>query len=130
MSALVVWMDSHEAKILHLTPQGTEDIHFKSHGHQHSQEVHGKNHLQKQTDEGRFYHELATQLGQIDAQEWLVTGPGLAQEHFQAHLAEHHPQLAQRIVGVTKSDHPTRGQLLQEARKFFKHLDLFGPEQG
>lgn len=123
MPALVIWIDQREAKVLKLSPSGVESLPLKAHGPKHHAEPHGK----KPTfaDEKKFYHEVAKTLGHDDSSEWLITGPGLAREHFKAHLDSHHPALAKRVVGVTKSDHPSPAELLKDARKFFRHYDLY-----
>lgn len=72
----------------------------------------------------KFFHEVAQSLDQ--AHEILLIGPGDAKIHFQKHLeGHHHAGLAGKIVGTETVDHPTDGQIVALARKFFKkHLQL------
>jgi stalled ribosome rescue protein Dom34 len=123
MPALVIWIDSKEAKVLKLTAGGIQTIPIQSHGPKHHAQAHGKHGTH--AEENKFYHEVAETLGHDDSSEWLITGPGLAREHFKAHLESHHPGLAKRVVGVTKSDHPSPAELLKDAKKFFRHFELY-----
>ena len=61
------------------------------------------------------------------AAEWLITGPGGAKDEFAKHVARHHRTLAYRIVGVESADHPTDGQILALARRFFRAADRMQP---
>lgn len=126
MAALVVWMDGREAKVLKLSDQGVQTIPLKAHGPKHPAEPHGKHGQHEQ--ELKFFRELSEVLKEqaADATEWLVTGPGLAAEHFRTFLENHHADMAKRIVAVTKSDHPSPAELLKAAQQVFRRLDLFG----
>ena len=126
MPALVIWMDSHHAKVMKITEKGVQTHPVKSHGHKHPDQPDGKHGTHQA--EGKFFHELAESLKGEDqaTQAWLITGPGLAGEHFKAHLQEHHQALAKHVVGVTKSDHPTDNEIIQAAQKFFAKFEQFG----
>lgn len=75
----------------------------------------------KAQDDPKFFDAVAEALG--DAREVLVVGPGQAKMSFKKDLAHRHPQVADRIVGVESLDHPTSGELLAFARKYFKRHD-------
>jgi hypothetical protein len=57
------------------------------------------------------------------AAEWLFTGPGNAKDELAKHVKNHHNVLASRIIGVESADHPTDGQILAMARKYFRAAD-------
>ena len=57
------------------------------------------------------------------AEEWLITGPGSAKDELVKHIRHHDHQLASRIIAVESADHPTDGQIVALARKFFKAAD-------
>jgi stalled ribosome rescue protein Dom34 len=116
-------MDGREAKVFHLSAQGVKELHVKAHGPKHHKESQGKH--STHSDEEKFHHELAHTLEKEVCEEMLITGPGLAQEHFKHHLDHHHAGLAKKVVGITKSDHPTKGELLKMAQQFFRRKDLF-----
>jgi hypothetical protein len=59
--------------------------------------------------------------------EVLVTGPAQAKDEFRAHCLRHDKAIDQAIVGVIASDHPSDGQLVALAKKwFFKHDRMQG----
>jgi hypothetical protein len=53
----------------------------------------------------------------------LVTGPASAKNERAAYLAHRYPEAAKRVSGVESLDHPSEGQLLALARRFFKADD-------
>jgi hypothetical protein len=59
----------------------------------------------------------------------LITGPANAKLELKNFLLEHRPDLAQRISGVEPLDHPSDGDLLSLARKFFKADDRMHPQR-
>lgn len=103
----VVWVDHQEAKIIHLNAEenGTPE-HVKHASHDTPQ---------------AFYHKVAEHLK--TSQEILVLGPGMAKGEFVKHLEAHDPAIAKAILGVEAADHPSEGQLVAEARKFFRAKD-------
>jgi stalled ribosome rescue protein Dom34 len=72
-------------------------------------------------DDVEFYDQVALLIG--DVREVLVIGPGLAKTAFERYIRDHHPLLADHIVGVETVDHPTTGQMLQYAKKYFLRAD-------
>jgi hypothetical protein len=50
----------------------------------------------------------------------LITGPANAKTELVKHIERHVPTLSARIVGVETVDHPTDGELVAHARKYFK----------
>ena len=50
----------------------------------------------------------------------LLAGPGTGKVEFKHYLSEHAPKIDARISAVETLDHPTDGELLALARKFFK----------
>ena len=50
----------------------------------------------------------------------LITGPAGAKKELAAYLEKDQPAVAARIVGVEPLDHPSDGELLAFARKFFE----------
>ena len=53
----------------------------------------------------------------------LVTGPGAAKNELVAHIEKHDPKLKKLIAAVETVDHPSDGQLVAHARKYFKVED-------
>jgi stalled ribosome rescue protein Dom34 len=122
MAAYVVWMDHEHAKLFKFAPGVKPVPHtIKHHGNDHH--THGKKE-NTGAEHGAYFHEVAQALK--DSSEVLLVGPGLAKDHFKKHLdSHHHQELAKKILGSEAMDHPTDGQILAHARKFFKAKDLF-----
>lgn len=117
----VVWMDHQHATIIDFT---FDDDHVKEvqreGGHR---KVHHKagGTGRKDADDHHFFDDVVAAMG--DASEVLVAGPGNAKTAFMTDLQHRHAQVAKRVVGVEALDHPTDGQLLAHARKYFKRVD-------
>lgn len=123
----VLWIDHHEARIIHFNPVEAESEHLRPkdpprHLHFKAGSTTGT-HV---TDAPGFYDDVAQALG--DAQEILVTGPSTAKTELVKHLQKHAAPVARRIVGVETLDHPTENQLLVEARHFFARADRLRPQ--
>lgn len=120
MANYVVWLDSAEAKIFELHPTEVEEktLHRTEIKHHHGVDKEHNRH--KNND--KFFHQLAGLL--TGANEILLVGPGEAKGHFKTHLEQHHhANVGSKIVGSETVDHPTDGQIIALAKKFFKaHL--------
>jgi stalled ribosome rescue protein Dom34 len=121
MNTYVVWLETDVAKIFNIQGAGTEKKIIKRHEVKH----HTNNDRDNHKDAEKFFHEVANELK--DGNEILLVGPGLAKEHFKAHLTRHHhTALAKSVVGTETSDRITDNEILALSRKFFKHYDVFG----
>lgn len=119
MAQYFVWIDSSKAMIFNLKPAGIEKSHLDN-----ASTVHENNHGHSDSATEHYYHSLAHKLQ--DAKELLLIGPGLAKNHFKAHLEKHHhSNVAKAVVGVENCDHPTEPQMIAIARNFFKAYDQF-----
>jgi stalled ribosome rescue protein Dom34 len=123
MANYVVWLDSSVAKIFALHPGEFEETKLKRHELKHHNNTADKaqnNHK----DLEKYFHQVATALEQ--AHEILLIGPGEAKTHFKQHLLNHHhTKIADKIVASETVDHPTDGQIVALAKKFFKkHLQF------
>jgi len=76
-------------------------------------------------------HEFLQAVAQsiADAGEVLVTGPANAKTELVKHIARHDPPLMKIIVGIETVDHPSDGQLVAHARKYFKAEDRMLPQR-
>jgi stalled ribosome rescue protein Dom34 len=114
-----VWLDHHEARIFHLSLDGSDEStvpaphhHVHRHpkgptaGHDHPDDLH------------HFFRDVAKALE--GAKEILVGGPSTAKAQFMAYVHEHDLTLERRIVKVETVDHPTDAQLVAHARAHFK----------
>ena len=73
-----------------------------------------------QLDRDYFDHIIDALRG---ANEWLLVGPGAAKDQLLNHVGTHVAWLKEKLVGVEAMDHPTDGELLAHARRFFKAAD-------
>ncbi len=55
--------------------------------------------------------------------EILVVGPNTGLADFHHYVSKHRPQTARRIVDFQPADHPSEGQLVALARKYFLKYD-------
>jgi len=118
----VVWMDHREAKVVDFSidDKHVVNVHHRG-GHRqvhHKAGVMGSGHA---PEDVRYYDQIVAALG--DAQEILLTGPGTAKVGLRQHLDSRHAAVARRVVGVETLDHPSEGELLAYARKYFKRVD-------
>jgi stalled ribosome rescue protein Dom34 len=114
----VVWLDHSEAHVMHISREDVEKsvIHTsKPHAHLHSKS--GTVGSGRSAESKSYYHAVAESLK--GAQEILVVGPAQAKLQLIKHLHAHHPAMAELVVGIETVDHPTDGQLIAYARKYF-----------
>ncbi len=114
----VVWMDHAEAHVLHFTPDQSESKVIHAAGKaRHIHHRKGSIGAGKAPEDLQYFKKVIDSLegaGQI-----LLTGPANEKTEFKKHLDTHAKAVSSRIVAVETSDHPTDGELLKQARKFF-----------
>jgi len=114
-----VWIDHREARIFGVGLEDadsavTANAHAAHHIHRKANQVGlGTDKL----DHG-FLADVAKQLEPVQA--ILITGPGQAKHELAAYLEQHAPAVAKRVWGIAAMDHPTDGELVAAARKYFK----------
>lgn len=120
----VVWMDHSEARVFHVSPGDVDKIAV----HGHKQHLH---HKAGAIGDGRapadiaFFDDIGAALE--GAQEVLIVGPGAAKLEMIRHATRHLPQLEARVIGVETVDHPSDGQLVAHARRYFRARDRMRP---
>ena len=118
----VVWIDHREAKVFHFSQ--TEIDKLVIHPENPTKHIHhkagtvGSGHAEGDHD---FLHAVAQAVA--DAGAVLITGPGNAKAELVRHIESHDPALKKLIAGVETVDHPSDGQLVAHARKYFKAED-------
>jgi hypothetical protein len=123
----VAWIDHDEAHIIHFNADESEELtlhskHRKSHLHHKSGQI-GDG---RAPEDHTFYQEVSTAL--VGAEKILIVGPANAKSELEKHMRHHDKDLAACIVGVETVDHPTDGQILQLARKYFNVADRLPPQ--
>lgn len=116
---VAVWIDHKEARIFSLH-QETADVatvlaplHNIHHKHPRGSEGDRKH----PDDAKRFFHDVG--LGLAAAEAVLLVGPGTAKLEFLRYVHKHDPALEPKVVGVETVDHPTDGQIVAYANKYF-----------
>jgi stalled ribosome rescue protein Dom34 len=124
---VVVWIDHQEARIFQFSEAEVDATTVRSsHPHQH---IHHKANARDSghapVEEG-FLERVAQAIMRAGA--ILITGPANAKKELAAHIERVHPDLGKRISGVETLDHPSDGQLLALARRFFRADDRMHPQ--
>jgi stalled ribosome rescue protein Dom34 len=123
----LVWIDHREAKVFQFDATDVERSSIRSsHPDQH---IH---HKANSGDSGHapvdkeFLTRVTAALSHAGA--ILITGPANAKTELAHYIKQAQPALAQRISGIETLDHPSDGELIALARKFFKADDRMHPQ--
>ena len=118
----VVWLDHSEAHVMHISPDDVErSVIHPAHPHQHLHARSGSVGAGRKGEDQAYYHAVADALK--GAQEILIVGPAQAKLQLVKHIHAHDPGLVDKILGVETVDHPSDGQLVAYARKYFRAKD-------
>lgn len=113
----VVWIDHTNAQVIHFDQDASESESLKTHStHPHPHQRHGDTHS-NEDDNSRFYDDIAAALK--DCAQILIVGPAQEKTAFMAYLTAKVPAVAEKIKAVETVDHPSNGELLAHARKYF-----------
>jgi stalled ribosome rescue protein Dom34 len=125
-SHAIVWMDSREAHVFQFSADDIESRRIRSHNPfrkiHHKAGVIGAGHVHL---DHQYFEDIADALHGV--REWLLTGPGAAKQDMARHIEQHRPDLKRKLCGVLTSDHPTDGELVDQARQSFKSIDRMQP---
>ena len=117
---VIVWIDHKEAHVLYFDTSKNELIKSEStHTHLHHKvnEVGSGN----APEDHQFFHKVISAVA--DVNEILIVGPGSAKTELLKHAVLHDLAVSKKIVGVETVDHPSDGQLLAYAKKYFNRVD-------
>ncbi len=125
----VVWIDHHEAKVFHFNATQADEHVIHPHDptvriHRRASENAGSGHA---PEDQKFLHQVAEAISKAKAV--LITGPANAKLELVKHIERHDPKLSSIIAGVEALDHPTDGELVAHARKFFRAADRMTPQK-
>ena len=118
----VLWIDHVHARVIDFTVDDKHVTAVEREGGQ--RQVHRRSGVPgsgKSPTDHAFFDDVTAALG--DAREILIVGPGSAKTELLHELEARHAAVAKRVVGVEGADHPTDGELLAFARKYFKKVD-------
>jgi hypothetical protein len=124
----VVWIDHREARVFHFNPAEADRLVIRPddptrHIHHKANSI-GSGHA---AEDQNFLEAVAQSIA--DAGAVLITGPSNEKTELIKHIHKHHPGLMAIIKAVETVDHPTDGQLVAYARKYFKAEDEMIPQK-
>jgi hypothetical protein len=121
-SHAVAWIDHREAHIIHFNLDSVDESTVKPHTpHRHLHHKSGVVGAGHDKPDAAYLAGVAAALA--DAGEILIVGPAGAKLELMQHLEQHRAEVAKRVVGVETVDHPSQGELLRFARKYFTAAD-------
>lgn len=117
---VIIWVDHKEAHVIHFDSESTqtEIVRTRSNHLHHKRGSVGNGNAGGNLD---YLREVADAV--LNDNEILVVGPGSAKTELMDYVKTHNHQIAKKIVGVETVDHPTDGQLLAFAKKYFLRVD-------
>jgi stalled ribosome rescue protein Dom34 len=115
----IVWIDHLQARIFHLGLSGTDEIIL--HPHMPTRHIHHK----ANSRESGHVHESKEFLNHVldavsDAGEILILGPSGAKTELAKYIREQNPDVGGRVIAVEAADHPTDGEIVAYAMRYFK----------
>jgi len=118
----VIWLDHQEAHVIHFNPTAAESEVIKTKSrHAHLHHKGGSVSGAHQEIDQHYLHEIIQAVA--DAKEVLIVGPGSAKTALMKHILKHDHSQLDKVVGVETVDHPSDGQLLAYAKKYFLRAD-------
>lgn len=123
----VVWIDHRQARVFHFNPDDAARVVIhpdepNRHLHHKSGSI-GAGHA---AADKAFLHAVSEAVA--DAGEVLVVGPGSSKAELITYAMQHVPAVAERIVGIETVDHPSDGQIVAFARRYFHAADKMRPQ--
>ena len=121
-----IWIDHASARVFSLTADKADEWTIRPHErHAHIHHKAGVTGAGKAVTEIAFFEGIADALQGAGA--ILIAGPASAKTQFATWLRKKHPGLGDKIVAVESLDHPSDGQFIAFARKFFRAEDRMTP---
>ncbi len=120
---VVVWLDHSEAHVIAFSRDGAEKPvvvrapQRNEHQHHRADSI-GSG---KAAEHPEYFEHILDKIRNIP--EWLVVGPANAKLAFSKHINKHHANLMDQLIGIETVDHPSDGQLLAFAKKYFVAAD-------
>lgn len=122
----VIWIDHHEAHVIEFGTDGQSDEIVRPRNPiRHLHKKAGSMSGWRAEEDPAYFENVVAALGQ--AGEILITGPAGAKLAFFKHIQSKHPALAAKVIGVETVDHPTDGELVRFAKKYFHKAERMLP---
>lgn len=118
---VAVWLDHTEAHVIHFTRDEAQTDIVKSGSRPHLHVKAGGQGGNNAAENRAYLDNVVSAIK--DAEAILIVGPGSEKTVLYKHLLKSWPQVAEKVASVESADHPTDGQLLAYARKYFVASD-------
>jgi stalled ribosome rescue protein Dom34 len=119
---VVIWIDHVQAHVIHFNAEAAENEVIKVHStHPHLHTKSGVMGVGRAPENAHYFDDVADAVK--DSLEILIVGPGFEKLALMKHLMKHQPAIAEKVLSVETVDHPSDGQLLNYARKYFVKAD-------
>ena len=115
---VAVWIDHREARIFHVDAESADESTVLApapHVHRHPKGPSSEH--EHPDDAHQFFKAVAKAIE--GAERVLVVGPSTAKLQFIHYAYKHDSTLEPHIIGIETVDHPTDGQLVAYARRYF-----------
>jgi stalled ribosome rescue protein Dom34 len=114
-----VWLDHHQARVFHIDLDSFDERRLQAPQHRFHRHAKGASEPHEHPDaEASFYEQVAQALASAD--DILLLGPSTAKSQFVKYLGSHARAIADNVVGVETSDHPTDAQIVAHVRSHFR----------
>jgi hypothetical protein len=128
LSHAVVWIDHLEAHVIQFYIDTSESQTIKTKSkHTNVHQKAGTLDSGHYSADNSYLHEVIQAVS--GAGEILIVGPGSAKLELFKHAQSHDIKISEKIVGIETVDHPSDGQLLAYAKKYFMRIDNMRPLQ-
>ena len=118
----IIWIDHHQAKVFRFNASDIDRDVIRPHDPtvhlHHKANTVGSGHAPVDKDFFRRVTESVSKAGAI-----MIVGPASAKTELAAYITAHTPHLLARVSAVEAADHPSDGELVALARKFFRAAD-------
>ncbi len=121
---VALWIDHQEARIFHVDADKVEQTSVAAPRHHLHHRRLAEGAKAHPADTENFFHDVGRHVADADA--ILVLGPSTAKLEFIRHLHRHDRAIEPKVVGVETVDHPTDGQIVAYAKKYFVRTDRMG----
>lgn len=117
----IVWLDHTKAHIVSFNREEDQRKTITAPSHHPNANSNSADHSNPGTL--HYFRDISEALSETS--KILIAGPAQEKLAFAKYLTQHHPAIAKKLVGVETLDHPSDGQLLAYARKYFAKADLY-----
>jgi stalled ribosome rescue protein Dom34 len=122
----VVWIDHHEARVIFVSHDGSEELVLHpEHSQHHLCSKAGSPEGRRRSEDHVFYQKIANDLAK--ARGFLVVGPANAKTEFVKHLHRYEPRLIERLSAIESMERLTDPELVAAAKRYFKRADQLIP---